>query len=219
MGMSSKSDRDNRSNQLNSNNDAYASSRSASTSDSDDCYPPLNSSLSNNSSYVSQRDDIKKKGQYGIGLVTSDGQARFFTFTLEATVDGFLGREANATAKLEIYFEFFAGCIRERFARYTKDFPLIFCMFDGTTSRLPWHGPLNLERPEEMRAFLVTCKNDVKHGEDPDTLIETLRAVLHPPFEDWGSFEAEGREASSFRFIYEERCKKAIMGEALKQSR
>ena len=211
--MASKDDRDNRSNQLNPNNSVYASSRDTLTSpyDEDDnsCIP----SRAPDYRYITQRPIIRKTGQYGVGVVNQQGHARFFTFTLEASREYFFhGTEQTVVTDLEIYFEGFTNHLRRMFYQHLKGHPDLFCLFDGTTSCLPWHVPLDLQNPGQMCGFLATYRSDVQKNADPEKVIESLQTVLRPPFEDWGSFRVEDRNVSTSKFTYEERCKTAIMG-------
>ncbi|VVQ18617.1 hypothetical protein [Pseudomonas fluorescens] len=210
--MSSKDDRDNRSNQLNPNNSAYESSRGTQSSsygdDDDSCTPPHAPDYR----YITQRPITRKTGQYGVGVVNQQGQARFFTFTLEASREHlFHGTEQTVVTDLEIYFESFTDHLRRMFSQHFKGYPALFCLFDGTTSCLPWHVPLDLQNPGQMCGFLATCSKDVRKDAAPEKIIESLRTVLRPPFEDWGSFRVEARNVSTLKFTYEERCKTAIM--------
>ncbi|RON51823.1 hypothetical protein BK665_18340 [Pseudomonas frederiksbergensis] len=153
------------------------------------------------------------EGHYGIGVVDHDGQARFVTFSLTTSTlqqHAYVGR-----ARLEDYLDIFCAHVRRLFVRRQKKQLSMFCIFDGTDSRLPWHVPLNREYPEKMREFLTHCRSEVRRKVDQNITIEQLRTVLQPPYEDWGTFEAPGRNAPSLSFAYEERCNKAILANPL----
>lgn len=83
-------------------------------------------------------------------------------------------------------------------------------IFDGTSSRSPWEAPLHLDRPDLMKEFLLEAKPRVEGAADPEKIRSLLCYVLQPPYENWGAFEAEHQSASTLRFIYERRCRKAL---------
>lgn len=208
--MSNKDDRDNRSNQLNPNNSAYASSRSGSSSFDDD---DTNSDLPFHSTrfYPTQRSTIRKFGKYGVGFVDRTGRARFFTFTLEAAgVNFFHGVENRLISDLERYFETFTNRLRSVIYRHLKEGPALFCLFDGTESCLPWHVRLELENPDGMRDSLVCINVQAQACNGSTQLIEALGAALSPPYEDWGTFEVESSGVSTLTFTYDARCRAAI---------
>lgn len=208
--MSKKDDQDNRSNQLNPNNSAYASSRSGfSSSDDDD--PDLDVSFQYTGSYVTQCRTLRKSGKYGVGFVDEAGRARFFTFTLEATRnDFFYGAEQGLVFDLEGYFEVFTTHLRGVIYRHLKGRPALYCRFDGTESCLPWDIPLELENPDRMRESLVESNIEAHPDFDATKQIEALGAVLHPPYEDWGAFAVEERGVSTLKFTYDARCRAAL---------
>ena len=148
----------------------------------------------------------------GWGGGSQQGQARFFTFTLAASrEDFFYGAEATVSTYLMDYLDTFTMHLRGMFFRHFKGVPALFCLFDGTTNCLPWHVPLDLENPGKMHEFLATNNETVQGGSAPAQVIECLRAVLQPPFEDWGTFAVESGDVSSLKFTYDERCKTAIL--------
>jgi hypothetical protein len=208
--MSAKDDQDNRSNQLNPNNPVYASSRRGVASfddddaDLDECFQATNF-------YVKQRRTLRKSGEYGVGFVDQAGRARFFTFTLEATRDDFFyGAEQGLSHDLERYFEVFATHLRGLIYRHLKGHPALYCWFDGSESCLPWHVPLEPENPERMRESLISKNLEAQTGFDATKHVEALRAVLRPPYEDWGVFTVENRGISTLKFTYDARCTAAL---------
>lgn len=210
--MSSKSDCDNRSNQLNPNNSVYHSSRAGnghSDDDYDDTYG-YRQSLDFHT-YTRVVPKIEVVGDYGVGLVTADGTPRFFTFQLEASDERSMFCEESALrVRLEDYLDRFTQALFWLTTSHYKARPALFVIFDGTSSRLPWHVPLHLDRPDLMKEFFLEEKPSVVGAADPEKIRSLLCSVLQPPYENWGAFEAERRSASTLRFIYEQRCRKAL---------
>lgn len=208
--MSSKSDRDNRSNQLNPNNYAYHSSR-AGNAHNDDCddecgfRPVLD--LSNHIRVVSK---VKVEGDYGVGFVTAEGEPRFFTFKLEAS--GERSTDSALHWRLVDYLDRFTNALLWLVTSHYKARPKLFVIFDGTSSRLPWHIPLHADQPELMQEFLLEEKpNVVGMGDSEDISLHALLcSALQPPYESLGSFEAERQSASTLHFTYEHRCREAL---------
>lgn len=210
--MSSKSDRDNRSNQLNPNNSAYHSSRAGSAHSDDgddDAYgyrpgPDLRT-------YLRVVPQIKVEGDYGVGLVTADGTPRFFIFKLEASERStVMWQEADLRVRLEDYLDRFTQALHWLVTSHYKARPALFVIFDGTSGRLPWHVPLDLDRPDLMKAFLQDEKPSVEGTDDPEKVYSLLCSVLQPSYENWGAFEVEREGASTLHFIYERRCREAL---------
>ncbi len=212
--MSSKSDRDNRSNQLNPNNYAYHSSR-AGNSHSDDCDGEcgfrLGFDLSNHIRVVPK---IKAEGDYGVGLVTAEGEPRFFTFKLEASEERstLVWQDSVLHWQLVDYLDRFTNALLWLVTSHYKARPKLFVIFDGTSSRLPWHVPLHADQPELMREFLLEEKPNVigMYDSEETSLHALLCSVLKPPYENWGTFEAERQSVSRLHFIYEHRCRDAL---------
>ena len=208
--MSSKNDRDNRSNQLNSNNSAYHSSRAGSARDDyeDEGYHQPYVDIR---SYKPVSIPVHQSGQYGVGIVTSGGEARFFTFQLQANGErSIFCNESILQVRLEDYFERFTQYLFSMVIRHYKARPALFVLFDGTSSKLPWHVPLDLNKPELMRQFILDEKPQVEKGFDPGDARALLCSVLQEPYEDWGSFEAERQQASTLSFSYAKRCAEAL---------
>lgn len=210
--MSSKSDRDNRSNQLNQNNSAYHSSRAGnahSDDDYDDAYG-LRQNLDFHT-YVQVEPIIEMVGDYGVGLVTADGTPRFFTYQLKASGERLTSStERTLRVRLEDYLERFTNALLWLTTSHYKARPALFVIFDGTSSRLPWHVPLHPDRPDLMKEFLLKEKPSFGGAAEPENVRSLLCSVLQPPYENWGAFEAEHQSASTLRFIYERRCREAL---------
>lgn len=209
--MSNKSDRDNRSNQLNPNNPAYASSRAGhSCDDEDDDWDPV-PAVSRDLYQLPPT--IHVSGKYGVGMVSSQGQARFVTFELEASDSSGLYGDAHASlqAQIEDYFERFAAHVYGLFCAHLKARPVLYIEFDGTAGRLPWHVPLNLSQPEIMRTFVRSESMRMNGVLAPETAIELLCERLQGPAEDWGKFEALRRNTSDLTFVYAQRCNAEIL--------
>ncbi|MBB5423804.1 hypothetical protein HDG40_001948 [Paraburkholderia sp. JPY158] len=208
--MSSKSDRDNRSTQLNPDNPASASSRAGSFRDDDDDGEPV--SYVDRYFYTPPRaTPFQVIGQYGVGVVSQEGEARFVTFCLEATASAtLLYSHSSLQARMEDYFERFAIHVHGLFHVHFKAPPVLYVQFDGTSGRLPWHVPLNLEQPETMRTFLMSHKPQMNCAPAPDAVIELLCDRLSEPSEDWGTFQVLHRDASDLTFIYARRCNAEI---------
>ncbi|VVO74412.1 hypothetical protein [Pseudomonas fluorescens] len=209
--MSSKSDRDNRSNQLNPNNSAYHSSR-ADNGHSDDDYDDNHGYRQSHDyhTYIRIEPKIEVVGDYGVGFVTADGTPRFFTFQLEASDERGLFSERTLRVRVEDYLDRFTQALFWVTTSHYKARPALFVIFDGTSNRLSWHVPLHLDRPDLMKESLLENKPRVEGAADPEKLRSLLCSVLQPPYENWGAFEAEFRSASTLRFIYEQRCRKAL---------
>ncbi|WP_233855139.1 hypothetical protein [Paraburkholderia sp. HD33-4] len=208
--MSSKSDRDNRSDQVNPNNPAYASSRAGNLRDDDDDWEPV--SYLDRYFYTPPRaTTFQAIGHYGVGVVSQEGDARFVTFRLEATTSAtLLYTHSGLQARVEDYFERFAIHVHGLFHVHFKAPPVLYVQFDGTSGRLPWHVPLNLEQPETMQTFLMTHKPYMNCAPAPDAVIKLLCDRLSEPSEDWGTFEALDQNTSDLTFIYARRCNAEI---------
>ncbi|RZF25098.1 hypothetical protein EVC45_35385 [Paraburkholderia sp. UYCP14C] len=208
--MSSKSGRDNRSDQLNSNNPAYASSRASNFRDDDVDWEPV--SYLDRYFYTPPRaTTFQAIGHYGVGVVSQEGEARFVTFRLEATTSAtLLYTHSGLQARVEDYFERFAIHVHGLFHVHFKAPPVLYVQFDGTSGRLPWHVPLDLEQPETMQTFLMTHKPSMNFAPAPDAVIKLLCDRLSEPSEDWGTFEALDRNTSDLTFIYASRCNAEI---------
>jgi len=164
--MSSKSDRDNRSNQLNPNNDGYHSSRGSSRDGDDDDdkdYRPQTAV-----GFVDQPLLVSRSATYGFGAVAMSGKAVYVTANFHATARLFASEpDRDCQYQFEIYLEDFTqlarghlkGCLGE------EDLAL-FAVFDSSTGRLPWHvhllpndiettkNGLNLDRCEFVASLL-----------------------------------------------------------------
>ena len=210
--MSSKSDRDNHSNQLNPNNSAYHDSRGGNAhSDDDYDHAPGHQPSLDLRSYIRVVPKIEVVGNYGVGLVTADGVPRFFTFQLKASDESSMFcNESILRVRLEDYLDRFTLELFRLTTTHYKARPALFVVFDGTSNRLPWHVPLNSERPDLMEEFILKDKPSVEGGADPEKIRALLCTALQPPYENWGAFEAERQSVSTLLFTYERRCRKAV---------
>ncbi|MBB5403002.1 hypothetical protein [Paraburkholderia youngii] len=144
-------------------------------------------------------------------MVSQEGEARFVTFRLEATASAtLLYSHSSLQSRMEDYFERFAIHVHGLFHMHFKAPPVLYVQFDGTSGRLPWHVPLNLERPETMRTFLMSHKPFMNCAPAPDAVIKLLCDRLSEPGEDWGTFQVPHRDASDLTFIYATRCNAEI---------
>lgn len=162
--MSSKSDRDNRSNQLNPNNDGYYNSRESSRygDDDDDDRPQRNVAC------VSMPGPVSRSATYGFGAVTMSGKAVYVTANFHATADlCAIEPDRDCQYKFEMYLEYFTQLARGHLEGLLgKDELALFAVFDSSTGRLPWHvcllpndmeatgGGLNLSRCEFVAPLL-----------------------------------------------------------------
>lgn len=209
--MSSKSDRDNRSNQLNPNNAAYASARSWHRDDDDDGYdsiaarheqcPPL--------SPITWGDDVR---DYALGFVGSHGQVRLIRFQLsvKTLVASVLNRP---DAKHEDFLEHFCENVSRLFRGRWREIALRMA-FDGrgeVIEWMTWSHPLRrqLERCDEVDP-VCPAGTLVKPGEIVEARELLLRAAT-PPFEHWGRFQIPSQR-SSLSFVYEQRCRELVAG-------
>lgn len=140
--MSSKSDRDNRSNQLNPNNDGYYSSRDSSRYGHDD----------DDQDYRPQRHmacdalplHVSRSATYGFGAVTMSGKAVYVTANFHATAHLLaIEPDRDCQYKFEMYLEDFTQLARDHLEGLLgKEELALFAVFDASTGRLPWHVPL-----------------------------------------------------------------------------
>lgn len=137
--MSSKSDTDNRSNQLNPNNDAYYSSRGSSRYGDDDdeqnYRPPA--SMACVFPYISET----RSATYGFGAVSMSGKAVYATANFHAMTQPFsITHDFDCQYKFEMYLDDFTQLARDHLVCLLgKEEIALFTVFDSSTGRLPWH--------------------------------------------------------------------------------
>lgn len=163
--MSSKSDKDNRSNQLNPNNDGYYSSRGSSQyGDDDDQDYRARAAVAS----VAQPLKVSRSATYGFGAVAMSGKAVYVTANFHATAQSLaIEPERDCQYQFEMYLEAFTQFARGHLkSRLGKEELALFAVFDSSTSRLPWHvrllpndlettrDGLNLDRCEFVAPFL-----------------------------------------------------------------
>lgn len=137
--MSSKSDRDNRSNQLNPNNDGYYSSRGSSRCDDDNDdqdYRPQAAV-----GFVDQFLNVSRSATYGFGAVAMSGKAVYVTANFHATAQPLaIEPDRNCQYQFEIYLEDFTQLARGHLMNLLgKEELALFAVFDSSNDRLPWH--------------------------------------------------------------------------------
>lgn len=185
--MSAKSDRDNRSNQLNPNNDAYYSSRgiTGSNGDDNDDYG-LASNYTLNYGMCSRPDASPPRAEtFAFGAVSLDCHAAFRTVTFAAPGSSLI---SNVTQfQLEEYLESFKGLAQEGLKKLLGSSELaIFAVFDPTKSCLPWHAPLH---PLSMEATRSAITADRLHLAEqlrpmPASLDVPIAGLLFPDAEN-----------------------------------
>lgn len=137
--MSSKSDSDNRSNQLNPNNDAYYSSRGSSRYGDDDdeqnYRPPASMAC------VFPCRTVSRSATYGFGAVSMSGKAVYVTADFHATSQPLaIDHDRDCQYKFEIYLDDFTQLARGHLmCLLGKEEIALFTVFDSSTGRLPWH--------------------------------------------------------------------------------
>jgi hypothetical protein len=208
--MSSKNDRDNRSNQLNPNSAAYESSRSEGRRDDSDDDGVATSALSRRSSPLTW---VRDERDFALGFVGHHGQVRLIRFRLniphlnsdlfpraESRFDDFLEHLSNHVSRmLRVRW---GGGIALRMA------------FDASGEVLKWMTWLHSagERLERCDVADPACPVGavVKPGETVEAREILFRAAT-PPFENWGTFEMPSR-LSSLTFDFERRCQELVKG-------
>lgn len=155
--MSSKSDRDNRSNQLNSNNSAYHSSRGTSRSEDDEDTDYTPRSGLNGYSLDRHRSMLGSSARaetFAFGAVSMDGRAMYRTATFVAP--GAVLSKSASRVQLEEYLDGFCTLARIKLERSLGSSKLaIFAVFDPTESCLSWHIPLMQQDLQTTRASIV----------------------------------------------------------------
>jgi hypothetical protein len=135
--MSSKSDRDNRSNQLNPNNDRYNSSRESSRhgDDDDEDRPQRHVAC------IPMPRPASRSATYGFGAVTMSGKAVYVTANFHATANlCAIEPDRDCQYKFEMYLEDFTRLARGHLEGLLgKEELALFAVFDSSTGRLPWH--------------------------------------------------------------------------------
>lgn len=150
--MSSKSDVDNRSNQLNPNNDAYHSSRSSSRYEDEDEIQHYGKSVS--IAPIARKLRVSRAATYGFGAVSMSRKAVFVTVTFHATA-GLLESDPDRDCEYlhDRYSEDFTILARDHLKILLEPDELaLFAVFHPSTRRLPWHVPLHLTDVERTRA-------------------------------------------------------------------
>lgn len=155
--MSGKSDTDNRSNQLNPNNDAYHSSRGSSRygdDDDDQDYRPHAAMAC-----VAPTLKVSRSATNGFGAVSMSGRAIYVTANFHATArlsEGDIDRDCRY--QIEQYQEDFIQLVRHHLkCLLEKEELALFAVFDSSTGLLPWHVPL---LPNDIEATRVGLKLD-----------------------------------------------------------
>ena len=149
--MSSKSDIDNRSNQLNPNNNAYHSSRGSSQYGDDDDVQHYGRSVS--VAPIARSLKISRSATYGFGAVSMSRKAVFVTVTFHATA-GSLASDPDRDCEYlhDRYSEDFTPIARGHLKNLLgQDDLALFAVFDPSTGPLPWHVPLHLSDAERTR--------------------------------------------------------------------
>lgn len=150
--MSSKSDRDNRSNQLNPNNDAYYSSRGCSRNDDgdEDEIP-----YAKTASLQSPRPPwVERSETYGFGAVSMSGRAQYVTAKFNASGRQYSFEPAHKfKVMFEDYLEDFVHLARGHLKNLLdKEDLALYVVFDPSADRLPWHAALFPDDLESTRA-------------------------------------------------------------------
>lgn len=214
--MSSKSDRDNRSNQLNPNNDAYHSSRGSSRGDDDDFVPTRRSNFSTYYAQAFRNPNVssQRTEKFGFGAVSLQGTSVFRTAILEAPGSS-LSQDA-ARVQLERFLETFERIAHRVLARSLGVEQLaIFAVFDPTESCLPWHVPfLSHDLPATREAI---------SAERMSHLADRLRSVAPPDQGHLAMFEAISRGSrkraeEEYRKIAADKLDPVLFIEALKSA-
>lgn len=155
--MSSKSDRDNRSNQLNPNNDAYNSSRGTSRSGSDDDdngTAPTHFHTVDPDMFMQLNGCMPRVETYAFGAVSLNGRAVYRTATF--AVPGSSFSKDAARVQFEEYLNNFDPLARATLAKSLGPEELaIFAVFDPTESCLNWHVPLQQDDLQATRASIA----------------------------------------------------------------
>ncbi|MFY3383113.1 hypothetical protein [Paracidovorax sp. MALMAid1276] len=143
--MARKHDLDNRSNQLNPNNDAYHSSRSHSRCEDDLDVEDWKGFAPTVSTPRAQK--VSRSATYGFGAVSVSKKAAFVTATFNATASPFsLDAVRDCNFLHDKFSEEFTPIARNHLKNVLgNDALALFAVFDPSTDRLPWHVPLHLE--------------------------------------------------------------------------
>ena len=155
--MSAKSDRDNRANQLNPNNDTYYSSRGLSGAGGDDDddagYAPYLDPAYDQERFALLNGCPPRTETFAFGAVTLEGRTAYRTAAFAAP--GSSVGKAAAIVQLEDYLGGFTNLARALLQRVLGSQDLgIFAIFDPTESCLPWHVPFYQENLEATRASI-----------------------------------------------------------------
>ena len=150
--MSSKHDKDNRSNQLNPNHDVYYSSRGSSRYESDDDDQDYRQPAAVAS--FNLLPDISRSATYGFGAVAMSGKAIYVTANFHATARlSASDPDRDCQHLFEEYLEGFSLIAHYHLKSLLQGELALFTVFDPSLDRLPWHAPLmanNLEGTREL---------------------------------------------------------------------
>ena len=151
--MSGKSDTDNRSNQLNPNNDAYHSSRGSSRygDDDDQDYRPHTTVAR-----VVPAVKVSRSATNGFGAVAMSGRAIYVTANFHATARQLVvDTDSDCRHQIEYYQEGFTKLAYRHLKCLLENEELaLFTVFDSSPSRLPWHALLLPNDIDATRAGL-----------------------------------------------------------------
>jgi len=153
--MSSKSDDDNRANQLNPNNDAYYSSRGGSRGgyDDDDEVDYVRSVAIFPGRAAGLGGAMPRSETFAFAAVSMDGNVVFRTAVFEAP--GAWSNTGAARWQLEDYLTGFEPLAEWRLAMLLAPSEMaLFAVFDPTESCLPWHIPFSPKDPRITRGWI-----------------------------------------------------------------
>lgn len=206
--MSSKSDQDNRANQLNPNNDAYYSSRGIErTGDDEDGDSDGGVFLRSYGHPICSLGPTKNPSEtytFGYGFVEESGKAHFRRVAY-VTPEGLSESPENLIAKFHEDFE--ATVWSRIWSEFGKVNTVMSAVFDPTRMCLPWHVPLNFEDLEATRRSIqpkrVRMRADMKmppfgransRGEmapeiDPEPYLQALREAITEDTVSYGIIE------------------------------
>jgi hypothetical protein len=184
--MSSKSDADNRSNQLNSNNDAYHSSRGSSqygNDDDDQDYRPHTTVAR-----VVPTVKVSRSATNGFGAVSMSGKAVYVTANFHATAQQFGGDiDYDCQEQIGYYQQGFTQLVRHHLKCLLESEELaLFTVFDSLPSRYQRHAPLLPNDIEATRAglnldrceFVADCLRPLAPKSEASKMIEILSSSL-----------------------------------------
>lgn len=158
--MSNKSNSDNRSNQLNPNNDAYHSSRGGSQYGDDDDDGSQHSGRAVSVAPAFQRVEVTRSATYGFGAVSMVGEAVFVTATFHATANSLCPDPVrDCEYRLDSYLDAFIPYARSHLLRALgQNAFALFAVFDPSPGRMPFHAPLFLDDVEKTKEAVCLAK-------------------------------------------------------------